>query len=191
MKIFSNFDTHAPLEAYQKALAEYGADKVIFVRRDKIYLTFFIVLPAIAVGLLFIGAFVLMWNLSATFFSSLFLNVVFAIFFWIMAIMVIMRIIMNYINFLLDYTIITPALITSYNQTWLFRREIRTLDTDKIKTITISGKTLLQSMFNFWSIVILSEGDDDQHGDITLHFLNNPSVLKDEIVRIINLKKDD
>ena len=49
MKIFSNFDTHAPLEAYKKALAEYGADKVIFVRRHRIYLTFFIVLPAILV----------------------------------------------------------------------------------------------------------------------------------------------
>ena len=57
MKIFSNFDTQAPLEHYQKALAEYGADKVIFVRRHRIYLLFFVTLPCIAIGVLFIAAF--------------------------------------------------------------------------------------------------------------------------------------
>lgn len=117
MKIFSNFDTRAPLEAYQKALAEYGADKVIFVRRHRIYLTFFVTLPCIFVGLLIIVATVLWLNVSTDFTGNLAANILFTTFFGLLAIMALIRITLNYINYLLDYTIITPRIIMSYNQT--------------------------------------------------------------------------
>ena len=105
--------------------------------------------------------------------------------------MVLVRVTLNYINYLLDYTIITPRLIMSYNQTGIFKRQVRTIDTDKIKAITVSGKTIWQSLFNYGSVVFLSEGDDDDYGDIVLHFLQNPNALRDEVVRIIEMAKDD
>lgn len=97
----------------------------------------------------------------------------------------------NYINYLLDYTIVTPRLIISYNQTGLFQRQVRTLDTDKVKAITVSGKNMFQSIFNYWSVVFLSEGDDNDYGDITLRFLKSPNKLREEVVRTIELAKDD
>lgn len=39
--------------------------------------------------------------------------------------------------------------------------------------------------------MFLSEGDDDDYGDIVLHFLKNPTILRDEVVRIIEMAKDD
>lgn len=118
MKIFSNFDTKAPLEAYKQALAEYGADKVMFFRRYKIYLIFFVVLPAVALLIGLIGA-VLLWralfanNSVST--GSIF-GVVLIILVALIIIMVGITILLNYINYLLDYTIVTPHLITSWNQ---------------------------------------------------------------------------
>jgi uncharacterized membrane protein YdbT with pleckstrin-like domain len=191
MKIFSNFDTRAPLESYKLALAEFGADKVIFVRRDRIYLTFFVVLPSVVVWLILVTAFLIRLNVFNGTFLGLVGNIVFSVIFVIIAIMVLIRIIMNYINYLLDYTIITPHLITSYNQTGLFKRQIRTIDTDKIKAITVSSKSFWQSLFNYWSVVFLSEWDEEDYGDIVLHFLNDPNRLKDEVVRVINLERDD
>lgn len=117
MKIFSNFDTRAPLEAYQKALAEYGADKVIFVRRHRIYLLFFVTLPSIVMGLVLIVATVLRLQIPTEFIESLAANILFTIVFGLIALMAIIRIILNYINYLLDYTIVTPRIIMSYNQT--------------------------------------------------------------------------
>lgn len=191
MKIFSNFDTQAPLEAYQHALAEYGADKVIFVRRHRIYLLFFVTLPSVIVGIILIAVFLIWFNVLQGTVLGLAGNILFTILFGLIAIMVLVRIILNYINYLLDYTIITPRLITSYNQTGLFQRQVRTIDTDKVKAITVSGKNFWQSLFNYGSVVFLSEGDDDDYGDIVLHFLKNPSNLKDEVVRVIDLAKDD
>ena len=189
MKILSNFDTQAPLEAYQKALAHYGADKVIFLRRHKVYLTFFVVLPAVLIGLVIIASF-FVWQYIAGIFSPLVGNI-FTAFFSLLALLVLARVVLNYIKYFLDYTIVTPRLITSYNQTGFFKREIRTIDTDKIKTITVSGRTFIQSLFNFGTIVFLSEGDDDTRGDITLHYLRNIDDLKDEVVRIIDLASDE
>ena len=117
MKIFSNFDTQAPLEAYQKALAEYGADKVIFVRRHRIYLLFFVTLPCIAIGVLFIAAFFLWRNVLGQYFGTIVGNIIFTVLFALIAFMAIVRIVLNYINYLLDYTIVTPRIIISYNQT--------------------------------------------------------------------------
>ena len=109
----------------------------------------------------------------------------------IVAIGALTRIILNYINYLLDYTIITPRLITSYNQTGIFKREIRTIDTDKVKAITVNATSFWQSLSNYGSLIFLSEGDEEDYGDIVLHFLKNPNFLKDEVVRVIDLSKDE
>lgn len=191
MKILSNFDTKAPLVAYQKALAEYGADRVLFFRRHRIYLTFFVVLPCIGTGLMILIAFLAWRNFASEFFPNVFGNVLFTILFSLIALIVLARITLNYINYLLDYTIVTPRLITSYNQTGFFKREVRTIDTDKIKTITVSGNSFMQSLFNYGSIIFLSEGDDDDTGDIRLNYLQRPNELKDDVVRVIELAKDD
>lgn len=161
MKILSNFDTKAPLIAYQHALAEFGADKVLFFRRHRIYLTFFIVLPCIGAGILIIVAFLIWRNLLSGFAPGVFGNIFFTVLFGLITIIVLIRILLNYINYLLDYTIVTPRLITSYNQTGIFQREIRTIDTDKVKTITVNANSFLQSLFNYGSINILSEGDEE------------------------------
>lgn len=190
MKILSNFDTHAPLEAYQKALAQYGADKVVFLRRHKVYLAFFVLLPSLLMGAVLIAAF-FAWQRIEPIFSTMFGTILFTTFFGLLGLLVLARVILNYINYFLDYTIITPRLITSYNQTGFFKREIRTIDTDKIKTITVSGKNFIQSLFNFGTIIFLSEGDDNTRGDITLHYLRNVDDLKDEVVRIIELASDE
>lgn len=187
MKIFSNFDTKLPLLTYQKALHEYGADKVLFVRRHRIYLLLYVTLPSIAIGCVVIASF-FVWQMFASLYIA---NIIFTVLFGLLSLMALFRIIINYVNYLLDFTVITPRLITSYNQTGIFKRQARTIDTDKIKAITVSGKSIWQSVFNYGSVVFLSEGDDDDYGDIVLHFLKNPNALKDEVIRVIELAKDE
>lgn len=191
MKIFSNFNTRAPLEDYKKALEQYGADKVMFFRRDRIYLFFFVILPSIGMWLLLILVSLVWLQFAQWYFSNFFINVLFTTLFSLVAFIALGRIILNYINYLLDYTIITPYIITSYNQSWLFKREIRTLDTDKIKAINVMGSSLIQSLFNYGSLIFMAEGDDEDQWDVRLNFLNNPTKLKDEVVHLINLSKDD
>lgn len=65
------------------------------------------------------------------------------------------------------------------------------MDTDKVKAITISGDTFFQSLFNYGSLILLTEGDEENQWDISLHYLNDPASLKDEVVRVINLDEDE
>jgi hypothetical protein len=43
----------------------------------------------------------------------------------------------------------------------------------------------LRSIFNFGSIIFLSEGDDSWHWDIKLDFISNPDSLRERIVQIV------
>jgi uncharacterized membrane protein YdbT with pleckstrin-like domain len=55
----------------------------------------------------------------------------------------------KYFNYILDYTLVTPTYVSSYNQNGIFSREIRTLEPSKIKTIDFTSKGLINSIFNF------------------------------------------
>jgi uncharacterized membrane protein YdbT with pleckstrin-like domain len=70
------------------------------------------------------------------------------------------KLLKRFIDYKMDFAIITPKEIVSYNQTGIFSRSSRSLDVDKIKTISVDKKGLLRSIFNFGSIIFLSEGDD-------------------------------
>ena len=92
----------------------------------------------------------------------------------------------KFVDYYMDYMIITPHQITGYDQGGIFKRETRSLDSEKIKTINIISEGRWGSVFNFWSIVFLSEGDSD-NGDIKLKFMNDPVHLRDRIIEIIDV----
>jgi hypothetical protein len=45
VKILSNFDTEAPTKNYAEAVQEYGFDKVVFLRRHKLYFIMYTFIP--------------------------------------------------------------------------------------------------------------------------------------------------
>jgi len=187
MKILSNFDTHAPLEDYKKAIDEFGPDKVIFIRRHKIYLTFYVVLPFVGIALMMLVLFFSRGYLTNDLFGSVLSNTLFFWVFLILFLIIGVHGLFNYINYLLDYTIITPSIITFYNQTGIFKREIDTIETIKIKSVVVSENSLLESLFNYGALTILSEGDEADAGDITLHFIHRAPQMKEQIMHLIDI----
>lgn len=84
----------------------------------------------------------------------------------------------------MDFCIITPKELISYNQSWFFNRHTEIIDTEKVKTINKIPQGLFGSLFNFASLVFLSEWDMDV-GDISLNYVENPEQIYKEVRKII------
>jgi len=178
VRIFSNFDTQAPTKNYAQAVREFGFDKVVFLRRHVLYFTIYVILPTI-ISL----ALIVVWTLYA-FFSSGSADIFSEIIVFLIALYFAIVALSRYFNYTLDYTIITPGYISSYNQKGILNREIITIEPEKIKTITFSSNWFVNSVFNFWSVTILLEWDNANNGEIYMDFIHKPEQVKESILRI-------
>ena len=195
MKIFSNFDTKLDDELYADAVEKFGQSKVLFVRRDRIYMI--------------LKVWIRLWLRFA--FSTLVLLAYYVFLWWetwfwrfvwwlVWLIVVILWLWIGYIcvqkmiDYYMDYSIITPTQVIQYDQTWILTRSARSLDITKIKSINIKKVWLLCSIFDYWSIVFFSEWDqwwESAHWDIKLNYISKPIMLKDTIISILDLHSLD
>ena len=179
VKLFSNFDTWAPAENYWEAVQEFGFDKVIFLRRHALYFYLYTLTPAISAVILFWYMCFSMFNPIDT--NSINTQHIIEIIILLLIIYLVLLSWSKYFNYTLDYTIITSRYISSYNQKWIFAREITTIEPEKIKTINFSSKWLINSLFNFGTVSILLEGDDMAKWEIVIDFIYNPEWVKEGI----------
>ncbi len=184
MKILSNFDTEFKERLYKQMIEKYGKDKVILITRDKIFLYMYILIPLVLylmwlMFLIIIGFFWDWWQFNNIKWWIILFFIVFTF------VPFVYKIVKRLIDYYMDFAIITPKEIVSYNQSWIFSRDSRAIDVDKIKTVSVDKKGFLKSLFNFWSIIFLSEWDDSGHWDIKLDFVHDPDVVRKKIVEIV------
>jgi hypothetical protein len=187
MKLFSNFDTRLDQEVYAKYISKFPKDKIILIYRDKIFFILFILLPLVFY-ILFIITLLLIW-----FWINLWDDILNMIKWWVIIMFLIWSlfsvwrwILKKLIDYHMDFCIVTPWEIVSYNQSWLFTRQTRSLDIDKLKTITVKKNSILWSIFNYWILIFLSEWDNHS-GDIELYYIFNPDDVKNRIKDIIKI----
>ncbi len=188
MKILSNFDTNLSYELYNKYVEKYWQDNVLIVFRCKIYLFLYVLIPA--------------------FFTILILVVLFWIFYWIdfvgtekwyafwiismfVFILTSWKLLKRYIDYKMDFSITTPDNVIYYEQTGFFTRESRTLNVDRIKSISVEKDWILRSLFNFWNIKVLSEWDISDTWHIHICYIYDPDARKWEMQKILNFWKNN
>ena len=93
-----------------------------------------------------------------------------------------------YVDYKMDFSIVTPEYLTRYNQSWFFKRDIKSSYVRNIKTITIVKNSMLYNIFNNWNLLFLSEWDREKWDwEIILHYIKNPEEKKKEITRIMKI----
>jgi uncharacterized membrane protein YdbT with pleckstrin-like domain len=185
MKFLSNFDTELQSQVVHKYVEMYGKESVFCIHRAKIFWVFYCFIPTLALATLVTFLILLFGidtgdgSLNALKNVLVILAIAFVIFVGGM------KILKKYFDYKMDFCVITPQEIASYNQSGILRRNSRTIDADKIKTVTVDWSGFVKSFFNFGDIRFLSEGDTAEGGDITLHFVFDPNETKNKVRNLI------
>lgn len=185
MKILSNFDTKLYDQLKQDYIAQYGRENVMFITRASIFFWLYIIAPATMMVVVLVA---LLWLSFGITIKDETLQSIIQIWSLIAAVSILFiwgcRIIRKYMDYTMDFCIITPKELVSYNQSGLFNRHTEIIDTEKVKTINKIPQWFFGSIFNFANIVFLSEGDAEI-GDISLNFVENPEEVYKKVRLII------
>ena len=104
----------------------------------------------------------------------------------ILFLFLILKILRRFIDFEMDFIVITKDEIESFDQTWIFRRKVVSLDTKKIRSITTEKDGFFRSLFNIGSLKILSEWDTEQKWEIQFNYIHRLWKLKKTVLNLIN-----
>jgi len=166
MRIFASFDTSLYEKTYEEARQKYGENRILLIRRAKCFMVFQILLPLIAFLILIFMTIisvnrlisVLEINSGYSIGTNTILIILRIILFWF-------KIIKKFMDYKMDFTIVTPNEVNTYNQTWFFSRGVRTLETATIKSVTIPKTTFWGSIFNYGALVFLVETENDEQDE--------------------------
>ncbi len=187
MKILSTFDSNFKQEIVNKNVEKYWKENVFLISHGKFYYYFYILLPIIFsfVWLLFYMTifFYLLSSISSEFKTAYIL-------FWIVVFLILFiplwfKLLKKYVDYILDFIVITPKNLIHYDQEWILSRKWRTIDVEKIKTLTVNKNWLLRSVFNFWNIIILTEWAELWEWQIDFYYVDEPEKVKNIIVDIM------
>ena len=182
MKILHNFDTKLLEKDYKWCVQRFWKDKVLVIQRSRYYWILKWLIPFL---LLLIFTFLSLWA-----FSKLKQDVApiayIILFVWlIIFIFWIHRIYRVYLDYKMDFTIITPEEIISHKQKGIFKRNYKVTPAKQIRSIQSRHTGFWWNLMNFgvvtflidWSATNESESDVDRHwaGKIQLTYVSKPN----------------
>ena len=191
MKIFSSFDTDFKKQILDREIEKYGKNNVYVISHGKFYYYFYLIVPAIFLLVGSIFYFVMLYYLANDIAGDWksYVYITGIIVFFVAIIPVLIKLLKKYIDYILDFLVVTPDSLIHYNQEWIFTRRWRTVDVEKIKTISVNKDGILRSLFDFWNIVILTEWDEKWAGEINFAFIDRPDDVKFRILEIVEKKE--
>ena len=89
----------------------------------------------------------------------------------------------------MDFNIVTPGKLYINNQSGVLSNT-QTIDGDKIKTVRSRFPNKLSGFFNFGNVDILTEGDVEMMGTITMNFVTAPSEVAKDIESLLGEGSD-
>lgn len=184
MKLFSNFDTQRKQEAYQEAVEKFWKENVFILSKSGLFLFSKVVFPFLWWTAVFVALqFPIYLSLESFWVAK---YVVTGLLFFVYLFML-SPIFKYYLDYIMDFSLVTPEFLTRYNQSWALKRDIKSSYVKNIKTITIEKNTIRYNIFDNGNLIFLSEWDRDNDGEIVLHYIQNPEQTKKEIVRIMKI----
>lgn len=182
MKLFSNFDTKRMEKILQEQQEEFWEDNVLLVQKSYLFRLIYIVAPMLSY-LIIVSSLIL---LVINFIENEHLLILIIWFIGLVSITIVWPVLRNYLAYKMDFLIITPKSVTKVDQEWLFERDVQTLSTQNIRTISVKKNWIIRSIFNNGDMIFLSEASDEQDvGKILCRYVNKPEKVRHKIASII------
>lgn len=188
MKIFSNFDTKRKVDAYAEMVEKYGTENVLVLNKSFLFFIVKVLFPVI-------WGFIAVFLLRAIIFFSMDgmveVQIIFSVFMVLLYgfLLTISSVVKYYIDYRMDFSIVTPEYLTRYNQTGFLKRDVKSSYLRNIKTISVIKNKFIYNIFNNGDLIFVSDsvrswwkGDS---GEIILHYIQNPEEKRKKITKIM------
>lgn len=182
MKIFSNFDTNYKRKTIAKHVEEYGSDNVLVIQRSKLFVWLHVRIPAIVYTLVAAIIVYAVWAWLRVAVINRFV-VTIVIVSWIGLMIPVIK---KYIDYKLDFGIVTPKWMSLYNQTGILNRNTKSLNVENIRSIIVDQYWLLHSLCNNGNISILSEWSENELGEAKMNYVYRPEAKRERIKQIFS-----
>ena len=110
--------------------------------------------------------------------------VLFNIFFFIFQLWQVFKLMQDFINLEMDFTIITKHQLKHYEQVWMWLNT-QSIDISKVKSIRSNKDWKRWSFLDYWTINIFTDWDVNSWSDISLNYIDSPELVE----KIINKLK--
>lgn len=199
MAIFSTFDPKFQNQILKKSIDEYGRENVIHIRKSKLFLWWVVIARSILWFLTFVAVITLIIMFVPEKFVWLIVGLCFiTLGIWSIPLFKIIRYLLDY---LYDFSIITPQSFIRYDQTGFFKRTSKVIDLTHIRSVSVEKAWFRNSIFNNWNIVVLSEWWDswwpreskEDPWKIFFRYVKNPEYYANRIqerLKVINYREE-
>jgi len=189
MKIFHNFDTKLKKKDYIWSVNRVGKNKVILVERSIYYWILKWIIPLIVIILMNIWIFILFMYLIENDLSPLAWIILFI---WLFILLWwLIRVMNHYINYKLDFSIITSEEIITHSQKWFFKRNYKNIPSKKMRSIQSQHSGIWWNLLNYGTITLLIDGgmwaisdaeDGSGSGKIVFTYVYKPNFTRRKIM---------
>ena len=153
MSIISTFDPKFKKQLLNKSIEEFGESNVVFIKKSHFFLCVKVLLPFI----LRFSVLVTLITCSILYVPWTWLQITLcAIVLWVFAAPG-YKILKYFLDYEMDFAVVTPKTFLRYNQTWFFKRSSKAIDMNHVRSVYVRKAWFLNSIFNNWSIVVLTE----------------------------------
>ena len=172
MKILSNFDTTLPETLEKEYESMFGKDKVIVIRKSKLYFYKYLGGPLMVFGILLIGG---IYSLYVVLDS---VAVEWELAFWTVILMYILALLTQisgrWVSYKMDFLMVTPKEVIKYDQWGVFSRSTEKIHADKIKSMSIEKHWFIQSLLDIGEIHFLADSVSSAATTTFYVYFNNP-----------------
>ncbi len=187
MWIISTFDPKFQKKTLRKNIERYWEDKIIHIKKSKLFYWTKIVLPAsFWTAVLIFALTMVVGNIEAYW-----LLITIVILFVLLWLIPIFRVIKFYLDYKMDFVIVNPHSLIRYNQEWFFKRISKTIDLKDIRSTSVRKSWLMNSIFNNGNLLFLSEAwerEDEESmrvGEIVFRYVYHPDLVNSRVNKLL------
>ena len=153
MGIISTFDPRLKKQLLEKSKEEFWEWNVVYIKKSHLFLCVKILLP-----------FILWFSVLVTLITCAILYIPWTWLIITLCVIVVWafaapwyKILKYFLDYEMDFAVVTPKSFLMYNQTWFFKRSSKAIDMSHVRSVYIRKAWFLNSIFNNWHIIVLTE----------------------------------
>lgn len=184
MSIISTFDPKLEKQLLEKAQQEFWIEKVVYIKKSKLFLFYMVILP-------FLFVICLLWWLSALIISffglysllcQILLCIIVCMFF-----IVIFYLYRYFLVYKMDFILVSPTTFVKNKQFWFFKRDLEIVEIHHIKSVNVKKKGLFQSLFDVWSLIIYSDWIEKKSNaqGTRFRYVRHPEIYCNKIEKLL------